>query len=986
MAAINTRQGHGRLGHGNPVETPYPTVTAAFYHHATACPDAIAVRDLSGSSEELTYAELAERAQHLAAHLIARGVTPGSRVPLIVKRGLDMLVGIWAILSCGAQYVPLDGGIVPDQTICRVLKQADSGVVLCLASTKHRITNQHPQQAVVVVDEVETNPIDEATEDVHVDLSTPDGGCYVIYTSGTTGEPKGVDVTHRNVANLVCLSPGNLGVAPGTCVGSVLNISFDMAAWELFACLCNGGTLVLRGSSWEPTMQQIDVLVCTPTILSKYHPTQFPRIQTVATAGEPTTRSLADLWASHGTYWNCCGPTETTIVNTMHKHIFGDSLSIGQPTPNNTVYILNGDDEPVTVGDIGVMWAGGLGVSRGYIGLDDKTVVQYKTDPFANDGSTMYNTGDLGRWRPDGSLEIHGRVDDQVKVKGFRVELDGVSASLASAPGVSRAAALLVDGEIHGFICPSESDVTSIIKHMEQRQPYYAVPTHLHLIDDLPSTVNGKVDKKALETLAVTKLGNAERQICEVEKGNDTQSSGELKSQSSMSTLTTLTEKLDLTRDLPDKRTAQPFRGVRHRIFIVYRTLFSLVGILNLAALISVIALQLGSEWLGTITAINLATAVLVRQDTMINILYTVSCSVPKQLPLWIRACCAQIYHLGGVHSGAGFCATAWLVISTVRGTVCNTVFCEGHKSESLATQVVSWLLCGLLCAMVGTAWPSFRKRYHNLFERFHRFAGWTALGMFWVRTVLAINDARPEHQDLGQAAVKSPDFWLLVVATCSIVSSWFFLRKVPVEAEILSDHAVRLHFDYTVPVNGSFTRISRRPLIEWHSFAVIPNTQATHHAKGYSLVVSNAGDWTQACIRNPPNALWVRGVPTCGVMRIATLFNRLVVIATGSGIGPLLGHITQQSCPTQLIWSTSRPEQTFGKEIIDVVREKIPDAVIHDTKRQGRPDLVRMGFNLAKSFGAEAVIVIANEKITKKIVYGLETRGVPAYGAIWDS
>ncbi|KAF5631553.1 non-ribosomal peptide synthetase [Fusarium sp. NRRL 52700] len=986
MAAVSPLQGHYlhksalQLGQGHCVEPPFPTVTSAFYHHARTSPGTVALRDLSGSLKELTYGQLARQAQELAAQLIAQGVCPDSRVPLVAKRGLDMIIGIWAILSCGAQYVPLDGGVVPDKTIRRVLEQAGGGVVLCLSSTKHRVTSQHPNQTVVVIDEIKTSPI---KKDVHMDLATPDSGCYVIYTSGTTGEPKGVDITHRNVANLVCLAPGNLGVETGTCVGSVLNISFDMAAWEVFVCLCNGGTLVLRGSNWEPTLQQVDVLICTPTILSKYNPTQYPKIKTVATAGEPTTRGLADLWASHGTYWNCCGPTETTIVNTMHQHVVGQELSIGRPTPNNRVYILNSLGEPVPMGATGVMWAGGRGVSRGYIGLDEKTAERYKPDPFADDGSKMYNTGDLCRWRTDGSVEILGRVDDQVKVKGFRVELDGISASLASAPGVSRAAALLIDGEIHGFTTPRRCDATTTIKHVQQHQPYYAVPTHLHLLDELPSTPNGKVDKGKLKALALAKQSIATQPY---EKEGVRDNHVELKSQSSMSSLSTLTEKIDLERGLPDKTMARPLRGLRHSIFIVYRTLFSLIGILNLAALICVVALQLKSEWLGIMTAINLVIAVLVRQDTVINILYTIFCSVPKHLPLGIRKRCAKIYHLGGVHSGAGVCATAWLVISTVRGTVCNAGFCEGHAIGSLATQVVSWALCGLLCSMVATAWPSFRKQYHNFFERFHRFAGWTSLGLFWARTILAINDSRPQHQGLGIAAVKTPDFWLLVVATLSIASSWFFLRKVPVEAEVLSDHAVRLHFDYTVPVNGSFTRLSRRPLIEWHSFATIPNPQVNQHAKGYSLVVSNAGDWTRSCIQNPPSSIWVRGVPTCGVMRIATLFNRIVVVATGSGIGPLLGHIVHQTCPTQLIWSTSRPEESFGKELVGQVRDAIPDAVIWNTKTQGRPDLVRMGYNLAKSFDAEAVIIIANEKITRKVVYGLETRGVPAYGAIWDS
>ncbi|KAL3589417.1 hypothetical protein FPOAC2_11583 [Fusarium poae] len=985
MDILNSAQDHIlydsilELGQGDCIDAPFSTVTSAFYHHARSHPDATALRDLTDAPKELTYKELANRAQNLAAHLIAQGVCPGSRVPLVAKRGSDMVIGILAILSCGAQYVPLDGGVVPDETIRRVLEESHGGVVLCLTSTKHRVVS-HLSHTVIPIDQVATLSLEENT---HIDLASPESGCYVIYTSGTTGDPKGVDITHKNVTNLVCLSPGNLGVAVGTCVGSVLNISFDMAAWEIFVCLCNGGTLVLRGSNWDSTLEQIDVLICTPTILSIYHPTQFPRIKTVATAGEPTTKRLADLWAEHGTYWNCCGPTETTIVNTMHKHTVGQKLSIGRPTPNNRVYVLDGEGKPAPMGTVGVMWAGGLGVSRGYIGLADKTAERYKPDPFAKDGSVIYNTGDLGRWQPDGSIEILGRVDDQVKAKGFRVELDGVTASLASAPGVSQATALLIDGEIHGFTTPRNCDVTTTIKHMRQYQPYYAVPTHLHPLDELPSTPNGKIDKNKLRILALAEQSTT-TQVCESEKVQEPHV--ELKIQPSMSTLATLTDKLDLERGIPDKTMARPLRGLRRRIFIVYRTLFSLIGLLNLAALICVIALRLDSEWLGIITAINLAVAVLVRQETVINILYTVFCSVPKSLPLWVRVRCAKIYHLGGLHSGAGVCATAWLVISTVRGTICNAGFCEGHATVSLATQVVSWILCGLLCSMVATAWPSFRKQYHNVFERFHRFAGWTSLGLFWARTILTINDSRPRDQDLGLTAVKSPDFWLLIVATLSIASSWFFLRKVPVETEVLSDHAVRLHFDYTVPVNGSFTRISKRPLMEWHSFATIPNPEANRHAKGYSLVVSNAGDWTRSCIQNPPSSIWVRGVPTCGVMRISTLFNRVVVVATGSGIGPLLGHIVKQPCPTQLIWSTTRPENTFGKELVGQVRDAIPDAIIWDTKAQGRPDLVRMGYNVAKSFDAEAVIIIANEKITKKVVYGLETRGMPAFGAIWDS
>ncbi|KAM5341426.1 hypothetical protein ACJ41O_005801 [Fusarium nematophilum] len=670
----------------------------------------------------------------------------------------------------------------------------------------------------------------------------------------------------------------------------------------------------------------------------------------------------------------------------MHKYAVGEELSIGQPTPNSRVYVLAQDKKPVSEGGSGLMRVGAQDVSRSYVDLESNTAEKCTLVLFADDGPHMYNMGDVRRWRPDGSFEILGRVDDQVKAKGFRVEPDGVSALIASAPGVSWAAALLINGEIHGFASPAWCEVAAVTAHLQNRLPYYAVPAQIHLIDYRPVTANEKVDNREFQTLATSRVKNGPTQLTGEGKSGDVDARVKMHSQAPNSTLSIPTEKGDLRQDLPNKTLAQSFRGLRHRVFIVYRTLFTLVGVMNLAALILVLVLRPGSQLLGTIAATNLTAAVLVRQDLVINILYTITCSVPKRAPLWIRARCAKIYHLGGVHSGAGSCAAAWLVILAIKGTISNRTRHGGLQMESLVRQAVSWLLCGLSCLLVGLCWPSFRKRHHDLFERFHRFAGWVSLALLWVHAILGIDDARPQGQKLGLATARCPDFWLLAAATCSIASSWLSLRKVPVDAEVLSDHAVRLHFDYTVPVNGSFTRVSRRPLLEWHSFATIAAPEASGRSKGFSLIVSDAGDWTRACIQKPPAKLWVRGIPTFGLMRIATLFNRLVIIATGSGIGPLLGHINHPSCPTQLIWSTSRPEATFGTEIVDLVREKIPDAIIYDTNIYGRPDLVRMSFNLAQDFSAEAVIIIANEKITKKVVNGLETQGVLAYGAIWDS
>ncbi|KAK7425592.1 hypothetical protein QQZ08_007915 [Neonectria magnoliae] len=971
------------------VNTPqFSTVTKAFFHYASSQPEAVAARDLSVEpAVQITYGELARRSVKLARKLRSLGVVPGSRVSLVVKRGCDMLVGILSTLACGGQYVPLDGSVVPDETLQFVLNQTGGHTALALKSTRHRLSNTGVANVVIIDDLDDAEDMGDA-EDAFMDLAGPDDGCYVIYTSGTTGKPKGVSVTHRNVTNLICQAPGNLGISPGKCVGQVLNISFDMAAWETLGCLSNGGTLIIRGSDWKRTLKEIDVLICTPTILSLYDPQDFPRIKTVATAGEPSSQKLADTWAAHATYFNCCGPTETTIVNTMHRHQAGLALSIGRPTPNNNVYILDQDLVPVEVGQSGVMWAGGSGVSAGYVGLPEITAERYVLDPFAQSSSKMYNTGDVCRLNPDGSIHILGRVDDQVKVKGFRVELDGIVASLASCRSVERAAALLIEGEIHGFLTPHHCPLPVVKDHIKDCQPYYARPSHYHLLESLPMTENGKIDKRALRSLAASvqtdgteceKLPDSpvdqpQPAVLAHSRTDSSSSSATQVSTYSDKSDVTLVEKdanFDLEAALPEKKHRKFARDLRYRGMIVYRRLLSLVGLFNITAAIALVFTGITRQWLGNITAINLATAVLVRQEFVINALYTIACSVPKSWPLCIRARCGKIYHLGGVHSGAAISAGGWLLASNIADIVCMSSgsSCSDWGRQSVEAKVISWILAVLFAVMFTLAWPTMRKKYHDVFEMTHRFVGWTMLALFWAQVVLTNRDGAPE------------------VATMSVASSWLFLRKVPVEAEVLSDHAVRLHFDYTVPVNGSFTRLSRRPLMEWHSFATIPAPEATNgRPKGYSLVVSNAGDWTKSTIHQPPAHIWTRGVPTCGVMRIATLFNRVVLIATGSGIGPVLGHINNPSCATQVIWSTSRPEKTFGDVLCKSITSKIPDAVIHDTKKLGRPDLVKMGFNLAKSFRAEAVIIIANEKITKKVVYGLETRGVPTYGAIWDS
>jgi non-ribosomal peptide synthetase component F len=313
-----------------------------------------------------------------------------------------------------------------------------------------------------------------------------------------------VKVTHRNVANILLTAPGDLGIRPGDRVAQLLSIAFDMAAWEILGCLAHGATLVIRGKDIAAAARGADVVIATPTVLSGVDPATCPRVRTVAVAGEPCPRPLADRWARQATFYNCCGPTETTIVNTMRRHeVSARTLTIGRPTPNNTVYVLDPDLRPLPIGEVGEMWAGGACVSAGYLDNDRLNAERYAPDPFLGAGHRMFRTRDLGRWTPDGELEHLGRTDDQVKVRGFRVELDSVSSVLESVEGCRRAVTLKRDARtLVSFVTPADVDPDTARRAVADALPYYCVPESVMTLTHLPETDRGKIDKAALLRLA----------------------------------------------------------------------------------------------------------------------------------------------------------------------------------------------------------------------------------------------------------------------------------------------------------------------------------------------------------------------------------------------------------------------------------------------------------------------------------------------------
>ncbi|MFI1508075.1 amino acid adenylation domain-containing protein [Streptomyces sp. NPDC020597] len=481
-----------RYGRGPTVDVPDPLIHHAVERHAAAAPHAVAAEHRGAT---LTYGELNRYADALAARLAHEGVRPGDHVGLFVRRSLPMLVGLLGILKAGAAYVPQDIGLAPPAQLAHVVRAAATRVVLTQRAHLARIP-RGPR--VLALDE----PLSRAP--APRPRIAPDDGCYVLFTSGTTGRPNGVKVTHRNVANLLCTEPGGLGIRPGDRVAQLLNIAFDMAAWEILGCLAHGATLVVRGKDIAAAARTATVLVATPTVLAGIDPAACPRVRTVAVAGEPCPRPLADAWAARAAFHNCCGPTETTIVNTMSRHApAAPLLTIGRPTPNNTVYVLDADRRALPVGEVGEMWAGGDCVSAGYLGNDELNAERYAPDPFLGAGRRMFRTRDLGRWTPGGELEHLGRTDDQVKVRGFRVELDSVSSVLEGVPGCTRAVTLRRDARsLVSFVCPADVDPDTARRAVADALPYYCVPEDVMPMTSLPETDRGKIDKAALLQLA----------------------------------------------------------------------------------------------------------------------------------------------------------------------------------------------------------------------------------------------------------------------------------------------------------------------------------------------------------------------------------------------------------------------------------------------------------------------------------------------------
>ncbi|RKG66806.1 amino acid adenylation domain-containing protein, partial [Corallococcus exercitus] len=497
------------LSRGPDIEFPSDaSVSARFAAQVARTPDAVA---LVAGETRLTYRELRARARALAHTLRQRGVGPESVVGLCVDRTAELAVGLLGILEVGAAYLPLDPAY-PAQRLAAMWE--DSGAKVLVSPRRLEDVVAVPAERRLFLDDVDPS----VGGDFVRSASDARTLAYVLYTSGSTGRPKGVGVPHRTVMNFFRAMDAHVSPCPGTWL-AMTSISFDISVLELLWSWTRGFQVVLAPTGLEPAAlaealehHAVTHFQCTPSYARAL--VEEPRalhalggLRQLLVGGEALPGGLATLlWAHVPTLLNMYGPTETTVWSSMHRveAATTGTVSLGRPLANTGLYVLDARLQPVPVGVPGELFIGGEGVVRGYLGRSDLTAERFVPDAFRDEpGTRMYRTGDRARWLADGTLEFLGRIDHQVKLRGFRIEPGEIEAALRAHLEVREAVVAVredVPGEqrLVAYVVPASVDADALREHLRSRLPGYMVPAAFVGLGALPLTPNGKVDRRAL--------------------------------------------------------------------------------------------------------------------------------------------------------------------------------------------------------------------------------------------------------------------------------------------------------------------------------------------------------------------------------------------------------------------------------------------------------------------------------------------------------
>jgi amino acid adenylation domain-containing protein len=514
LPLLDDGERHRLLVEWNHTRADYPSdqcVHQLISEQATRSPEAVAV--VCGN-RRLTYVQLDGAANRLAHFLRKCGVGAGDRVAVCLDRSPEMLISVLGVLKAGAAYVPLDPEFPPER-IAAVLEDARPSRLLSQGDLVSRLGLTGAQ--VVCLDAVWPEVAREPDRPPAVTVTSSDLA-YVIYTSGSTGKPKGVQIPHRAVVNLLCSMARRPGVGAEDRLVAVTTLAFDIAALELFLPLCVGAQVVLATRAVAGDGNKLLALLdaCRATAMQATPATWRLLLEAgwkggtglkVLCGGEALPRDLADeLLARSPSVWNMYGPTETTIWSAASPVRAGpEVVTIGGPIANTEFYVLDKNGRPVPIGVTGELHIGGDGVARGYWNRPELTAEKFIPDPFRGDPHyRLYKTGDLVRYRPDGTLEFLGRLDTQVKVRGFRIETAEVEHVLEQHPGVRKCVVVARedtpgDKQLVAYVVGAPAPAAGDLRRfLSAKLPAYMVPSVFIAMEVLPLTPNGKIDRKAL--------------------------------------------------------------------------------------------------------------------------------------------------------------------------------------------------------------------------------------------------------------------------------------------------------------------------------------------------------------------------------------------------------------------------------------------------------------------------------------------------------
>ncbi|MEW2493515.1 amino acid adenylation domain-containing protein [Streptomyces nodosus] len=464
----------------------------------------------------LSYAELDRRADRLAHHLVSAGVRPEQYVALALPRSADLAVAVLAVHKAGAAYLPVDPDY-PAERIAQMLDDARPAVVL--TTTAVAAVLPAGDRSLLMLDDPATAARIAAAPDDRAPTSglTVDHPAYLIYTSGSTGRPKGVVVTHRGIASLVAAQRERFEVGPGSRVLQFASLSFDAAFWELVMGLLTGAALVLapaeRLRPGQPLAdlvaeQRVTHATIPPAALAVLDRDALPEGITLVVAGEATAPELVGRWSPGRRMINAYGPSETTVCATMSAPLAGEVVPpIGGPITGARVYLLDSALRPVLPGVPGELYVSGAGLARGYLGRPALTAGRFVANPFEGPGARMYRTGDIATWDQEGRLVFGGRADSQVKLHGFRIEPGEIESVLTAQDGIAQAAVIVRedrpgDHRLVAYLVPEAGaaapGVAGVRTAVSDVLPSHMVPAAFMVLDELPVTPNGKLDKRAL--------------------------------------------------------------------------------------------------------------------------------------------------------------------------------------------------------------------------------------------------------------------------------------------------------------------------------------------------------------------------------------------------------------------------------------------------------------------------------------------------------